>query len=509
MKKKDKDALERYKKRLELSANSVHLNPFETETERNREMALAKKSFKACVKRYFPHFATCEVPDFHIDLANKARANQKIKAFLEWGRAQAKSVFADVLLPFWLWINGIDIYLVLVGNNKDRAEQLLEDLRAEFEANPQIINDFGVQHNPGNWEAGFFVTRGGFIGQALGMGQSVRGLRVKSKRPTIIVMDDCETKDLVQNPARQEKIAKWVERDLLPTMDGEVRMFLYANNRFAPNMVQIILQERHPDWLVHRVNAYDPVTYEPRWKAKYSPTYFRELEQEIGVLAAHAEYNNQPHIEGTIFKDEDIQYAPLPRLNTFKIIFGYWDVAYAGTKTSDYNAIVIQGVKGRDFWEIDCFVKQCKIAEVLDYMCITQIGLPSSVVIHWVFEAQFWNDAIEDAIRLAEKEYGIQLNIIKRQNSGKNKYDRILTLQPYYQNNRFFYNEKLKYKRDHQVAKGQLLAIEPGYKTKDDYPDAKKGVTDECQKYAVDDSSNSGSAYKSSTGNYKQSSNRW
>ena len=63
-------------------------------------------------------------------------------------------------------------------------DRLLEDLRAEFEANPRILADFGEQMQIGSWEAGFFITKGGFIGQALGMGQSVRGLRVKNKRPT-------------------------------------------------------------------------------------------------------------------------------------------------------------------------------------------------------------------------------------------------------------------------------------------------------------------------------------
>lgn len=80
------------------------------------------------------------------------------------GRAQAKSVLNDVILPFFLWINGEPVYLVIVGNTADRAKQLLEDIRAEFESNPQIINDFGEQHNPGSWEDGFFITRSGFIG---------------------------------------------------------------------------------------------------------------------------------------------------------------------------------------------------------------------------------------------------------------------------------------------------------------------------------------------------------
>lgn len=485
MKRNDKVTLERYKKKLELSRSFSNVNPFESDKEKREAIEAAKKSYRAMVQRYFPHYATSETPDFHIDFAKKVQKNKTFKGWAQWGRALSKSVVNDILVPFFLWINGEPVYLVLVGNNADRGKQLLEDIRAEFESNPQIINDFGEQYNQGSWEDGFFITKGGFIGQSLGMGQSVRGLRVKSKRPTHIVCDDIETKDLNQNPVRQLKMARWIERDLIPTMDGDIRRFIQANNRFAPKMVQTILQELHPDWIIDEINAYDPVTFEPRWASKYSPTYFQQIEKEIGALAARAEYNNQPHIEGTIFKAEDIQYAPLPKLNTFKIIFGYWDVAYSGTQTSDYNAIVVKGLKDRDFWEIDCFVQQCKMSAALAYMCQFQQSLPETVVVHWVFESQFWNDAVESAIRDAEKLFNCRLNIIKRDRPRANKYDRMLQLQPYFQNGRFFYSDKLKHKKDHQIAMQQLFGIEPGYSSKDDYPDAKKGCTDELEKYVT------------------------
>lgn len=502
MKRNDKATLERYKKKLELSRSFSNVNPFETDKEKRDAIEVAKRNFSFMVKRYFPHYATAETPNFHIDFAKKVFKNKTFKGFAQWGRALSKSVVNDVLLPFYLWINGEPIYLVLVGNNADRGKQLLEDIRAEFETNPQIINDFGTQYNQGSWEDGFFITKGGFIGQALGMGQSVRGLRVKNKRPTHIVCDDIETKDLNANEVRQLKMARWIERDLIPTMDGDIRRFIQANNKFAPKMVQTILQELHPDWMVHEINAYDPITFVPTWSSKYSNDYFKQIENEIGVLAARAEYNNQPHVEGTIFKAEQIQYAPLPKLNTFKIIFGYWDVAYAGTQTSDYNAIVVEGLKDRDFWEIDCFVQQCKMSAALAYMCQFQVSLPDTVIVHWVFESQFWNDAVESAIRDAEKLFNCRLNIIKRDRPRANKYDRMLQLQPYYQNGRFFYNEKLKHKKDHQVALAQLFGIEPGYNTKDDYPDAKKGVTDELEKYVSFGADNSCN-YKTGRMNHK------
>lgn len=505
MRKDDKKAVERYRKKLELARSHSTVNPFETKAEQLAAIEKAKSSLKACVERYFPHYATSAVPDFHIDFGKKVIKNKTFKGFAQWGRALAKSVLNDVVIPFWLWINGEPVYLVIVGNSGDRAKQLLEDLRAEFESNPQIINDFGEQHNPGSWEDGFFVTRGGFIGQALGMGQSVRGLRVGGKRPTHIVADDIETKDLNANEARQLKMARWIERDLLPTMDGPIRRFILANNRFAHRMVQTILQELHPDWVVHQVNAYDPVTYVSSWPQKYDPSYFMAVEKELGVLAAKAEYNNEPHIEGTVFKNEDIAYAKLPKLNTFKIIFGYWDIAYSNNKTADYNAVVVQGLHGRDFWEIDVFCRQAKMMEALHWMCAFQKALPETVVVHWVYEAQFWNEAVQRAIQDAETHHQIRLNLIQRKAPKVAKYDRILTLQAYYQNHRFWYNEQLKPKKDHQVAIQQLLGIEPGYKTKDDYPDAKKGVTDEFEKYVSYGTSDA--SYKS--GKFKPTKNNW
>lgn len=507
MKRQDKQKIERYKKQLEMISSSVHLNPFETKEEQKAAIERAKKDFAFMVQRYFPHYADAPTPDFHVKFANKVKRDPTFKGFAQWGRALAKSVVNNILLPFWLWMNEEDYYFVLIGSNADRAEQLLEDIRAEFEANPQIINDFGPQFNQGNWEAGFFITKGGFIGQSLGMGQSVRGLRVKSKRPKHCTADDLETKDLNKNPKRQEEIARWIERDLIPTMDGSTRRFIQSNNRFAPRMIQTILQSRHPDWTIDQVNAYDPVTYLPTWKGKYADDYFKNVEKEIGVLAAKSEYNNDPHTEGTIFLDSQIQFAQRPRLNQFKIIFGWWDVAYGGTSTSDYNAVVVQGLKERDFWVLDIFCKQSKMNEAIAYMCLYQKSLPQTVIVHWIFEAQFWNDAVRDAIKKGERAFGVKLNIIQRQLPKTRKYDRILTLQAYYQNGRIFYDERLKASNDAQVALAQLYGIEPGYNTKDDYPDAHQAGISELERYVTDTDGNGTSEIL--TGDYTASKNTW
>ena len=388
----NKAAEKRYRDKLNLIREGSIVNFSETNQEKEERINRLKKDWKAMVEYYFPHYATSECADFHIQFAKMVERDPKFKGFAEWGRGLAKSVWVDIIIPFGLWLRGENVYLVIVGHNESAAKQLLSDLMAEFEANPRIINDFGEQKQIGTWEDGFFITKSGFIGQALGMGQSVRGLRVKSQRPNIVIPDDIETKDLVKNHRRQDEMVKWIEQDLIPTMDGDTRRFIKANNKFAPRMIQTELQVRHPKWKIHHIKAYDPTDYTPRWHQKYDNNYYREIEEEIGSLAALSEYNNQPHIEGKIFKDEHIQWAKPPRIDHFKHLVGHWDIAYAGTSTADYNAVKVWGVKDKDFWMIDCFLKQSKMRAALEFMCDLQKNLPDGVIIHWRFESQFWNE---------------------------------------------------------------------------------------------------------------------
>ena len=480
---KNKKALADYQAKLQLARSGTEISAFETESEKNTRVEKCKKDYALMIKTYFPHYATSDCAEFHLQFAKQVKRDKTFKGFAEWGRGLAKSVHADIFIPFWLWMNGEPVYLVIIGNNHDKAKTLLDDLQAEFEANPKIINDFGEQKKLGKWESGDFETNGGFKAMALGMGQSVRGLRKQSQRPNILIMDDCEDKQIIKNPRRQDDVVTWVESDLIPTMDGNIRRFILANNRFAPIMTQTKLQERHPKWKVSHVKAYDSATFKPTWHQKYADDYYRIVESEIGSLAARAEYNHEPHVEGKIFKDEMIQWCKLPRLDHFKHIIGHWDVAYAGTSTADYNAVKVWGVKDKNFYYINGFVKKSKMVAALEWMCDFQINLPDGVIVHWRFESQFWNDEVERTILEVEERFGIKLNIIKVDCPKSNKYDRMLTMHPYYQNSRMWYNIKMKAHNDTQVGLAQLKGIEPGYKVNDDSPDADQQAIAELSKY--------------------------
>lgn len=484
MKIKDKQALEAYKKKLELIKSGAAANPFESDEEKQSRIKKARKDPRYFVEYYLSHYATAKSAWFHIQAAKLIRKFPILFLILRWGRGLAKSVWATVIIPLWLWINEDIHYMVVVGNNFDKAKILLSDLQAEFEANPRLKHDFGDQEMRGNWEDGYFRTQNGFVAKALGMGQSPRGLRMQAQRPDFIVCDDLEDKDTIKNPKRQDGIVSWIEKDLIPTMDGSTRRFINTNNNFHPRTIQEELRLRHPNWEFNEVKAYDQVTYEPAWKEKYDNDYYKQIEEDLGILAAKAEYNNDPHIEGKVFKQDQIQWGKLPNLNQFKVIVGHWDIAYAGNKDSDYNAVRLWGLKNMDFWYIDSFVRQSKMKAALEWMAYIQLSLPETVLIHWRFEAQFWNDEVKRTIKEVEMAYDVNLNLVKVDTPRTRKYDRILTLQPYYQNSRIYYNDKKRSHNDTQTGLQQLYGIEPGYRTKDDAPDADEQAIKYLSKFA-------------------------
>ncbi len=491
----DKKAVERYQKNIEMLKSGAAANPFETKEDQAQRIERARKDPAFFVEYYLPHYASAKSAHFHISLANQVKRDKACKIIVRWGRGLAKSVWCDVVIPLWLWINNDIHYMVIVGNNFDKAKILLSDLQAEFEANPRLKHDFGDQQMHGTWEDGYFRTQSGFIAKALGMGQSPRGLRLQSQRPDFIVCDDLEDKDIVRNPMRQDNVVEWIEQDLLPTMDGPVRRYLHPNNNYAPRTIQEELRLNHPDWKMSQVNAYDPITYQPAWPEKYGSSvppiggneggrgYYQSLESEIGILACKAEYNNEPHIQGKVFTEDQIQWAKLPSINHFKIITGFWDVAYAGNPSSDYNAIRIWGLKDKDFFYIDSFVRQCKMRDALNWMAEYQKNLPPSVIIHWRFESQFWNGEVERTIHDVETSFNTSLNLIKVETPKTKKYDRILTMQPYYQNRRMYYNIAKKAHTDTIIGLQQLYGIEPNYKTHDDAPDADQQAVEYLSRY--------------------------
>ncbi len=484
--KTDKQKADAYLKKLEIAQKANEVNPFETKAEQKERKQRVINDVVYMVQTYLPHYATADCAPFQINAAQQIADDVLIKMFLEWFRGAAKSVWANVIIPLWLWMRHEEVFFCLMSDSVERAEELLADVQAELEGNQLLIHDFGAQKSSGDWEYGNFSTIDQrFIGKAFGIKKKVRGVRVKQRRPNLWVIDDLETPDTISNPKRMRKQADRIERDILPTMTGDIRRLLYANNRFERIMTQTILQERHPNWTIDQIKAYNKVTHEPTWKGMYSRKYYKEQEEAMGLVAAYAEYLHESKLEGSIFSEDQIQWAKMPDLMEFKMILVHWDIAYTDNETSDYNAVRAWGLHGHNFWLVDCYVKQSKMKKAVAWMCQFKKQLPKGVNVVFQYESQFWNGEVQRAIDEVEEEFNISLNLMKVLCPKVNKLMRMITMQPYYQNSRTYYNENLKSHSDTQIGIMQLCAVEEGSSEHDDSPDADQQAISKLELYCT------------------------
>ena len=127
-----------------------------------------------------------------------------------WSRELAKTA-RTMMEVTKLSLTGEISNVLYISNSYENAERLLTPVMITLESNPRIINDYGVQQKPGDWESGEFTTTGGCSFRALGAGQSPRGTRNEAARPDFIVFDDIDTDKDVRNP-RYNQEAVGVDR---------------------------------------------------------------------------------------------------------------------------------------------------------------------------------------------------------------------------------------------------------------------------------------------------------
>ena len=410
-KKEQKAALERYLDHLENIRSCDHVDFNESAEVKAKRLKRAAADYNYYIGYYFPHYAKAACAGFHLDAANRIRRKRFISLLLKWARGLAKSTHVDIFLPIWLHLFHQDLLcMLLVGKDLAAAKVLLSDLMAEFEANPQLLADFGPLVQRGTWAKGNFRTTKGGAFYALGKGQSPRGKRNGPHRPDYVVLDDIDDDEECANPQQVDKTVRWVLRALIPAMSVERGRFLMANNLIGPYTVLSNLSE-NPEFEVSQVNALD-ADGNPSW-SYYTREFYDQKRRLMGTAAFDTEYMNDPKKEGKIFLDDHMPWAPVLRRDHYHRIIGQWDIAYSESKSADCNAIPIVGLTAAGQKHLlTGFCRQCKMEVALRWMYDYTLALPASVVVEWYCESQFWNDAVELAMQTVAREYGWRLPII-------------------------------------------------------------------------------------------------
>lgn len=473
----EKQLYENYMERLQRIREFKQVNPNETKAQQRERIQKAKTDYAYFVNTYFPHLATKPMSWFHKKAAKLVMKHPQIALVLIWFRGAAKSTHTGIFIPLWLWINEELHVMLQISSTSYQARRLLNDLQAEFEMNDLLRHDYGNQVTHGNWSDGEFVTRNGCAFYARGRGEKLRGLRYGRWRVNYVSIDDIDDDEMVLNFRRVRTTVEWVLSAVMNTGDPECFRVVVSNNLIHPKSVTALLAAMK-EWLVMQVNILDK-DGQPTWPELWPMKAIRTLESKIGYIPFQKERMNNPIIEGSVFKIEQVQYKRMEKLNSYDAIVGYWDESYTANDNSDFNAVVVVGRKGNEEHVLASYCRQSQLTEAVRWMYDTdELYKQQGALISWYRERLPVEEPVQLALQTVGEERGYWLTMIIDDKPKGNKFQRIVNMAFFFQRGSIYFNQAHKDGYALQTGIAQLLAIEEGYKGHDDWPDALQGALD-------------------------------
>jgi len=417
--------------------------------------------------------------------------NKTVYLLLRIFRGGAKSVHANVGIPLYLYFVKKDLnFMLLIGENEQKAKKLISDIQAELMYNTKLEADYGHRFKLGDWANGDFSTLDDVHFHALGIGQSPRGIRNMEKRPDYISVDDVDTKKRSKNPKLVKELFEYLKEDIWGTFGAGNRRYIQCNNRFSKTSViqymsdhfEVVRQDylerkREPKHHIMVVKAIQD-SGASGWPENYSLEYWEELRKDIGERAFQREYQDNPIEEGTVFKNEWLNYKKLPPLHEYEQLIVYGDLSYKDT--GDFKALLLVGRVGKEFHVIRAFVRRSSRAMVAMWLydLYEEIKL-QKYNIRYKVEGSFAQDMFVDDFDKEGDRRGYYIPVVADKKSKANKEERIESMTGYFERGNVFFNKEQKGTNDFQELEDQILAFEKGSLVNDDAPDCLQSAIQE------------------------------
>lgn len=442
----DKQLLEDWRQYYESFISDAEVDTDESQADKLKRIARLEADPEMWFKHYFPAYCTAEPADFHKAATKRLMQHSRWYEVRAWSRELAKS--ARSMMEFlYLALTGRIFNLLMVSNSYDNACRLLLPFMLQLEKNARIINDYGDQVNPGNWETGQFVAKCGCSFRAIGAGQSPRGTRNEAKRPDAIIVDDIDTDEECRNPDRIAAKWDWIEQALIPTVSvsGDVRIVFNGN---------IIANDCCISRAGKVADKFDIVNIRDKngrssWPQKNSEDDIDFILSKISTKSAQQEYFNNPITQGTVFKE--LTWAKVPPLRRFQFLVNYADPSPSNNlrKASSRKAMALLGYFDGVFYVINARDDHATSAQFVDWFYEINASIPQGVQVYNFIENNTLQDPFYQQVFLplfAErgKKDGF-LNISPDTRKKPDKFSRIEgNLEPLNRQGRLVFNDDMK-----------------------------------------------------------------
>mgnify|MGYP003633691941 FL=1 len=161
-------------------------------------------------------------PDFHYEIADVLMDDDKKQVNIIAPRGHAKSSIVGGVYPLYHILNHDGKKLIiLVSRTQDHAIKLLGTIKDMLDYSQQLRAIYGYwgQHSAKTWAKAEIELKDGTMIICKGTGQQLRGIKVGSQRPTLIIVDDPEDENNTKTSEAMEQNLRWLLQSAIPSLD--------------------------------------------------------------------------------------------------------------------------------------------------------------------------------------------------------------------------------------------------------------------------------------------------
>lgn len=327
---------------------------------------------------YLPHHLKDETgqitfSEFHDDIVKHAvkwvkpdvRPRQHRDCYVA-PRNCGKSTWFFTILPIWAAAHGHRQFIAAFSDSATQAEMHLQTFRRELEQNDTLRRDFPDLCNPARKARGtaesdnvaMYIARSGFVFAARGVDSRTLGMKVGTRRPDLLILDDIEPPEENYSADLKQKRLGALLDSILP-LNESARVVIVGTVTMPDSIIHDLVRSVTepgdiPDWItVQNIRTHyypalitDEQTGEERsiWPAKWSLAFLQSIRRTREFLKNFM--NNPLGRDGAYWTAQDFRYGSLPALTACVLSI---DPAVTSKKKSDFTALSVVGAQAAGY----------------------------------------------------------------------------------------------------------------------------------------------------------------
>lgn len=305
-----------------------------------------------------------DVPDIHHDIIREVSSPESSAVIVPRGHGKTTWVRIDIIHDI---VYKHELFLVLIGATLEDSKQSFSYVKGQLETNEVLTAIFGDlvpqirARSRRKWSDKHFETANGVVCIARGAGKG-RGLNIKGRRPSKIVIDDLEDDKSVLSEVQRRKLNDWFYRVVVPSLDRTKGRFKMIGTVLHYDCLVLKVWQKYGG--IRRAALEDEegkpsLDGKPIWPERFSLYDLLKgpnaLIVQMGTFNFSQEYQNDPMND----ENSPVKMAWIKRITEFKLYDGntqLWkfysclDPKVKKNQTNDEAAIVTvaKKIKVRD-----------------------------------------------------------------------------------------------------------------------------------------------------------------